>query len=100
EGAYSLHLGAPKPAHSLERAIARMGGNKSMPVALPVPDGSPPQAPNAKAGGPAQRPVAGPVVPLTETRIAPEELVGGPAAPTGASVTLTKGEPLAAPSGP
>jgi hypothetical protein len=70
-----------------------------MPVARPVPDGSPPQAPNAKAGGPAQRPVAGPVVPLTETRIAPEELIGGPAAATGASVTMTKGEPLAAPSG-
>jgi hypothetical protein len=39
-------------------------------------------------------------VPLTETRIAPEELIGGPPAATGASVTLTKGEPpLAAPSG-
>jgi len=38
-------------------------------------------------------------VPLTETRIAPEELLGGPAAATGASVTLTKGEPLAVPSG-
>jgi uncharacterized protein len=76
-----------------------------MPVALPAPVGSHLQAPDAKAGGPAQRPAAGPVVPLTETRVAPEELMGGPgatpAAATGATVTrtLTKGEALAAPSG-
>jgi hypothetical protein len=44
-------------------------------------------------------------VPLTETRIAPEELIGGggatPIMVTGGTVTdaLTTGEPLAAPSG-
>jgi uncharacterized protein len=76
-----------------------------MPVALPVPVGPGPQAPNAEAGGPAQRPATGPVVPLTETRVAPEELMGGPsatpAAATGAPLTraLTKSEALAAPSG-
>jgi uncharacterized protein len=76
-----------------------------MPVALPVPVGPGPQAPNAKADGPAQRPATGPVVPLTETRVAPEELMGGPsatpAAATGAPLTraLTKSEALAAPSG-
>jgi uncharacterized protein len=105
DGVYFTKFGARKLAHYVEREIERIGGNKSMPVALPVPDGSPPPGPNAKAGGPAQRPVAGPVVPLTDTRIAPEELVGGsrtsPAAATGAPVTgaLTRGEPLAAPSG-
>jgi hypothetical protein len=105
DGVYFTKFGARKLAHYVEREIERIGGNKSMPVALPVPDGSPPPAPNAKAGGPAQRPVAGPVVPLTDTRIAPEELVGGsrtsPAAATGAPATgaLTRGEPLAAPSG-
>src|SRR2546423_7271308 len=56
-----------------------------------------------EADSPVQRPVAGPVVPLTETRVAPEELVGGdgatPAAFTGATGTITPGEPLAAPSG-
>jgi hypothetical protein len=104
DGVYFTKFGARKLAHYVEREIERILGNKSMPVALPVPVGSSPQAPNAKAGGPAQRPVAGPVVPLTETHIAPEELLGGagtsPAA-AGASVTgvLTKGEPLAAPSG-
>ena len=35
------------------------------------------KAPNAKPGGPAQRPAAGPVVPLTVSRVAPEELIGG-----------------------
>jgi hypothetical protein len=100
DGVYFTKFGARKLAHYVEREIERMGGNKSMPVALPVPDGgSPAPAPNAKAVGPAQRPAAGPVVPLTDTHIAPEELVGGPAAATGAAATLIKGELLAAPTG-
>jgi uncharacterized protein len=99
DGVYFTKFGARKLAFYVEREIERIVGNKSVPVALPVPVGSDPQPPNAKAGVPAQRPAAGPVVPLTETRIAPQELIGGPAAATGASVTLTKGEPLAAPSG-
>ena len=45
---------------------------------MPVDPG--PQAP-AKPGGPAQRPSAGPVVPLTVSRVAPEELMGGGRAP-------------------
>src|SRR5258708_4299020 len=100
DGVYFTKFGARKLAHYVEREIERVGGNKSMPVALPVPDGSPAQAPNAKAAGPAQRPVAGPVVPLTETRIAPEELIGGPAAATSASVTPTKADPLPPPTAP
>src|SRR6516225_295168 len=75
DGVYFTKFGARKLAHYVEREIERI-----MPVALPVPDGSSPQAPNAKASGPAQRPVAGPVLPLTETHIAPEELLGGPGA--------------------
>ena len=96
-----MRVSSPITSSEIERIV----GNKSMPVALPVPAGSSPQAPNAKATGPAQRPIAGPVVPLTDTHIAPEELLGGPstspAAAAGASVTgaLIKGEPLAAPSG-
>jgi hypothetical protein len=105
DGVYFTKFGALKLAHYVEREIERIIGNKGMPVALPVQVGPGPQAPNAKAGGPAQRPAGGPIVPLTETRVAPEELMGGegatPAAATGASVTraLTKDEPLAAPSG-
>ena len=105
DGIYFTKFGARKLAHYVEREIERMGGNKGVPVALPAPAGSAPQAPNAKAGGAAQRPAAGPVVPLTETRVAPEELMGGagatPAAATGAAVTraFTGVEALAAPSG-
>jgi uncharacterized protein len=105
DGVYFTKFGARKLALYVEREIERLVGNKGMPVALPAPVGSVPQAPNAKAGGAAQRPAAGPVVPLTETLVAPEELMGGagaaPAAATGATVTraLSKGEALAAPSG-
>ena len=73
-----------------------------MSVALPVPVDPGPQ-PNAKPGGPAQRPSAGPVLPLTAVRTAPEELIGtarpAPAVDTTATRVLTKGEPIAAPSG-
>jgi hypothetical protein len=105
DGIYFTKFGARKLAHYVEREIERMGGNKGVPVALPVPAGSAPQTPSAKAGSAAQRPAAGPVVPLTETRVAAEELMGGggatPAAVTGATLTraLTGGEALAAPSG-
>src|SRR5262249_16054552 len=104
DGVYFTKFGARKLAHYVEREIERIIGNKGMPVALPMSVDPGPQAPNAKPGGPAQRPAAGPVVPLTETRVVPEELMGGPGATpavaTGASVTrtLTKGEALAAPA--
>jgi uncharacterized protein len=105
DGVYFTKFGARKLAHYVEREIERIIGNKGMLVALPAPVGPGPQAPNTQPGGPAQRPAAGPIVPLTETRVAPEELMGGPgatpAAATGATVTrvLSKGEALAAPSG-
>src|SRR5262249_17116378 len=73
DGVYFTKFGARKLAHYVEREIERIIGNKGMPVALSVPVDQGPQAPNAKGGGPAQRPAAGPVVPLTETRVVPEE---------------------------
>jgi uncharacterized protein len=98
DGIYFTKFGARKLAHYVEREIDHIVGNKGMPVALPVPVDSGPQAANAKAGAAAQRPAAGPVVPLTQTQVAPEELLGGaaPAAVAGASMT---GARLAAPSG-
>src|SRR5262249_12918321 len=81
DGVYFTKFGARKLAHYVEREIERIIVNKGMPVALPVPVGPGPQAPNAKAGEAAQRPAAGPVVPLTETRVVSEELMGGPSAP-------------------
>src|SRR4029077_17400583 len=84
----------------------------------PIPLDPAPQAATAKPSGPAERPAAGPVVPLTLPRVAPEELLGGrgapptdgarkewlrgaPAPPTAATVppTITKGEPVTARSG-
>jgi hypothetical protein len=103
DGVYFTKFGARKLAHYVEREIQRTA-NRGMPVALPMPVDPGPQAPNAKPGGPAQRPAAGPVVPLTATQAASEELIGGGRASASAvdataSRVLTKGEPVAAPTG-
>ena len=98
DGIYFTKFGARKLAHYVEREIEHIVGNKGLPVALPAPVGSDPQAPTAKTDAAAQRPAAGPVVPLTQTNIAPEELLGGDAAPS-MKAALAKGGPLAAPSG-
>ena len=70
---------------------------------MPVEPG--PQGANAKPGGPAQRPSAGPVLPLTATNVTTDELLGSarstraPAADASANRVLSKGEPVAAPTG-
>ena len=103
DGVYFTKFGARKLAHYVEREVQRIIGNKGLPVALPIPVDPAPQAPIAKPSGPAERPAAGPVVPLTVTRVAPEELLGGvvvaPATDTTVTRTITKGEPVAARSG-
>ena len=105
DGVYFTKFGARKLAHYVEREVQRIVGNKSLPVALPIPIDPAPQAAKAKQSAPAQRPEAGPVVPLTVTRVAPEELLGGgraasaPATDTTVNRALTKGEPAATPSG-
>jgi uncharacterized protein len=101
DGVYFTKFGARKLAHYVEREIQRNIANRGLPVALPMPVDQGPQVP----GGPAQRPAAGPVVPLTSVKVTPEELIGGtrvpPRAPIDATATrvLTKGEPISAPSG-
>ena len=106
DGVYYSKFGARKLAHYVEREIQRHITNRGLPVALPVPEETGPQSPTAKPGGPAQRPVVGPVVPLTAAKVQPEELLGGGRAPARppsndptASKVLVKGEPIAAPSG-
>ena len=105
DGVYFTKFGARKLAHYVEREVQRIVGNKSLPVALPIPIDPAPLAAKAKQSAPAQRPEAGPVVPLTVTRVAPEELLGGgraasaPATDTTVNRALTKGEPAATPSG-
>ena len=102
DGVYFTKFGARKLAHYVEREIQRTINNRGMSVALPVPVDVAPQAPS-KPGGPAARPSAGPVLPLTAVRSAPEELIGAaraaPAVDTTATRVLTKGEPIAAPNG-
>ncbi|TMJ91851.1 MAG: DUF459 domain-containing protein [Alphaproteobacteria bacterium] len=104
DGVYFTKFGARKLAHYVDREIQRSIANRGMPVALPLPADSSPQGPNAKPGGPAQRPAAGPVVPLTAMQAGPEELIGGgraggSAGDATASRVLSKGDPAAAPSG-
>jgi len=103
DGVYYTKFGARKLAHYVEREIQRSIANRGMPVALPLPVDPGLQAPNAKPDGPAQRPLAGPVVPLTAMQAGPEELIGSgraaPAVDATASRVLTKGETAAAPSG-
>jgi hypothetical protein len=106
DGVYFTKFGARKLAHYVEREMDRHIANRGLPVALPVPVDPGPLAPNAKPGGPAQRPVVGPVVPLTATTAEREELVGGgraaarvPQTDATATRVLTKGEPIAGPTG-
>jgi uncharacterized protein len=104
DGVYFTKFGARKLAHYVEREIQRTINNRGMSVASPVPVDVGPQAPSGtKPGGAPQRPSAGPVIPLTAVRAAPEELIGtarpAPAVDTTATRVLTKGEPIAAPSG-
>jgi hypothetical protein len=105
DGVYFTKFGARKLAHYVEREIDRNITNRGMPVALPVTIDPGLLAPNGKPGGPAQRPVAGPVVPLNATSAEREELVGGGraaralATDPAATRVLTKGEPIAGPNG-
>jgi uncharacterized protein len=100
DGVYFTKFGARKLAHYVEREIQRSITNRGVPVAFPVPD------PGAQVpSGPTQRPAAGPVVSLTALNVTAEELVGGngranPSAVDAiASRVLSKGEPIAPPSG-
>jgi len=107
DGVYFTKFGARKLAHYVEREVERSMANRGLPVALPMPVDVGPQSPNAKPGGPAARPVAGPVVPLNAVVVEREELIGGARTPARAPVNndatvsrvLTKGEPIPAPTG-
>jgi len=102
DGVFFTKAGARKLAHYVEREIVRVLANRSAPLALPNEPALPDL--NARPGGPAPRPLAGPVVPLVASSIATDELLGGPGIrPTAvdalAARTLVKGEALAAPAG-
>ncbi|HEY4403153.1 MAG TPA: SGNH family hydrolase [Xanthobacteraceae bacterium] len=106
DGVYFTKAGARKLAHYVEREIDRNVASRAIPVALP--SSIEPAPAGAKPGGPSARPLVGPVIPLTvsATAAAGEELMGGArpaarplAADPLATRVLTKGEPMAAPTG-
>jgi hypothetical protein len=79
DGVHFTKAGAQKLAHYVDREIKRAVQNRLLPVALPATDEpSTPAAPSvARPGGPAPRPIAGPVVPLSAPPPSGEELLGG-----------------------
>jgi hypothetical protein len=93
DGVYFTKYGARKLAHYVEREIRRYMGNRT--VALPAA----PAAPSPGSGKPAERPLAGPVVPLTVSSSTSDELLGGGTAgrvhgDALAAQVLVKGAPL------
>jgi uncharacterized protein len=104
DGVYFTRAGARKLAHYVEREIQRTLANRAVPVALPTVEPVP-ATPGTRPGGPAQRPLVGPVIPLTVVTAGQNELLGGgPARPTTSSDpvatrVLTKGESIPAPNG-
>jgi uncharacterized protein len=100
DGVYFTKYGARKLAHYVEREIRRYMSNRT-PIALPS---APIAVPQSASKGPAVRPLAGPVVPLTVTTGNGDQLLGaaGTRAIYGdatATDVLVKGEPVNAPRG-
>jgi hypothetical protein len=101
DGVYFTQAGARKLAHYVEREITRLLANRSAPIALPTEPATPDA--NARPGQPA-RPLAGPILPLVESSVGTDQLLGGPGSRPAsvdalAARTLVKGEPLAPPAG-
>jgi hypothetical protein len=102
DGVFFTRPGARKLAHYVDREIKRLLSNRAVPVALPSDPGTPDTS--IRPGGPAPRPLAGPIVPLVAPMVSTTELLGGAGSPPTtvdalAARTLVKGEPLNAPSG-
>jgi uncharacterized protein len=100
DGVYFTKAGARKLAHYVEREIRRYMANHAVPIALP----SGPIGPTSNEGKSTERPLAGPVVPLTTTPTSSDELMGGAGMQLShndaiAARVLVRGEPLNAPAG-
>jgi uncharacterized protein len=106
DGVHFTQVGARKLAHYVEREIEHVMTSKAAPIAVPVQIEAAQPAPATRPGGPIQRPLAGPVMPLTAALNAagPDELMGGSAVHQSlsdavASRVLVKGDPVPAPQG-
>ncbi|HEX5498781.1 MAG TPA: SGNH family hydrolase, partial [Thermomicrobiales bacterium] len=104
DGVHFTKSGARKLAHYLEREIRRVMAPGAEVVALPTSEPQTP-APSATPGAATARPLAGPVLPLTVSYSAAQELLGAtddaPATPTSrrAARVLVKGEAVSPPAG-
>lgn len=103
DGVHFTKAGARKLAHYLEREIRRVTLPGSEPIALPQSEPLAPAA-AAKPSGPAARPLAGPVVPLTVSVISGQELIGvidtaAPVSPRAVTRALVNGEAVVPPAG-
>jgi len=102
DGVYFTKAGARKLAHYVEREISRILAGRSTLIEIPAESGTPDA--EAKPGGPAPRPIAGPIIPLVASSVGTNELLGA-ANVKPVSVdplvarTLTKGDALTPPPG-
>jgi hypothetical protein len=104
DGVHFTKAGARKLAHYVEREIQRLAARGPIAVALPSSEPQP-QTPATKDSGLLQRPLAGPVMPLTApVSVGDDSLAGGVnAKPVSDHVTvsrvLVKGEAVDTPAG-
>jgi hypothetical protein len=96
DGVYFTKAGARKLAHYVDREMRRLLNRETTPVALPIPSDAVQPALPVQPSGPAPRPAAGPVIPLTGGRPEAEALLGGrgdaPRLDPDAVKVLVKGE--------
>jgi hypothetical protein len=103
DGVHFTKSGARKLAHYLEREIRRLLTPGAELVALPSSEPVAPATPT-KSSGPAVRPLAGPVVPLTVSVTSSQELIGprdtgDASSPKSVIRALVNGEPIVPPAG-
>jgi hypothetical protein len=103
DGVHFTRAGARKLAHYLEREIRRVTMPGSEPVALPSTEPLAPAA-AARPSGPAARPLAGPVVPLTASVTSSQELIssrdtGDASSPKFVTRVLVNGQAVLPPAG-
>jgi uncharacterized protein len=107
DGVYFTQAGARKLAHYVEREIERVMTSKTTPIAVPVQiEPTTQEVAPTHPGGAIERPLAGPVMPLTAALNAagPDELAGGSTVHQSlpdaiANRVLVKGDPVPAPQG-
>jgi hypothetical protein len=102
DGVHFTKAGARKLAHYLEREVRRMMQRGTELVAIPAEPQLP--QPSGRPGAATARPLSGPVVPLTASASASQDLLGATeisagANPRAATRVLVKGEAITAPAG-